>query len=656
MRVNRPDHPALAAGQAHSQPPRAPAGTPAAADIQLTSLPAQPVARTSRSLDNYRVAATAALPPPNPQGLRIARKRHYVDLDEGGTVMVAYDAQLETYRARRVDELLPSGPPLYRTGHGGTWGTHPVPASPAQPAISPPPPKRPRPAEEPAPAVVVAKFNYTLRSRYTLLAGPDGQGYYRLRDNDAARHPGAAERVFAFSKDDDHWALVDPPTGRMDASGQSLAPDKLPAWTDRDIWEHYGLHGNAIDRFRADAETLGTPPQWARPSQEGSTRQQLIRALKWAHPDQTAEERGELLRRYNLLPSMLPRLQQALQENGAIPQWAESHKRQSMAETHPRRFDLLEQEVMPQIRKVRNFEPHTLEADFDAYYTGPFLEAFLLRLGYRKNIHGCLYRTDIPAMFRSEDRTPFELARDGCMLAREHHATGSTTKKALSATFSLSDARNYSVGGGPGAGQLRYNTQTNKYPGKRPESESDSDSEASSQGRSSDTSSAASDSTGQPAGTVSSGSGAALSLDSERGYTTYRHRQTTSFTYMIDTREIEVVPGQENRLLNRDSRDRHFFPYDDIEGHISVSSRGIGAERIWLVNSSLTRAANVRAIHAAAGQSAADIESATWDGTDNSTVYDQLIDRVAESGGTVLNWPTDGKVFADDVIWPVPKN
>ena len=120
---------------------------------------------------------------------------------------------------------------------------------------------------------------------------------------------------------------------------------------------------------------------------------------------------------------------------------------------------------------------------------------------------------------------------------------------------------------------------------------------------------------------------------------------------MIDTRNVEVVPGRENYFFNYEAENAH-FPYDDIEGHISVSRRGISADRIWLVNSSLTRAAKVQAIQDAAGRSEHRIESATWDGDDNGHAYDELIDQVADSGGVVLNWPADSQIFADDVVWP----
>ncbi|NWA28005.1 hypothetical protein HX866_24235 [Pseudomonas gingeri] len=655
----------------HSRP------APDSPRIQVTEV-ADQASIGDRSLQSYRVAATNALPPANPQGFRIIKKRSYVDLEEGGTVMVVYDAQLEAYRAKRSHELLPSGPALYRIDNGTLWGRNPGTSSEGPPPAKQPrllddptPDATPKPTDEPlrvtppaaTPGQIVPKYNYLAQSSYARLGGPDSQGYYRLK-NLAALADSSDLPLFAFSQND-HWVLTTPPTGRLDASGQSLAAEHLSAWTDRDIWEHYRIHGNDITRFRADAATTGLKPQWANATSEGRPREQLIRELKWVHPEKSPEERAEILRSYNLLPSMLPPLKQAIQEHGKLPDWAETHKLQSMNETDPQRFDLLEHEVAPQIRQIRNFEPHSLDPDFDAYFTRPFLEAFLLKIGYQRNIHGCLYRTDIPALFRSEDRTPFELARDGCMLAREGHPPGSTTEKALSVTFSLSDAKGYGVGGGPGIGQLRYNTQTNKYPGRRPESDSASQADTDSEGSDHETSSNASQAalshisgtSSQAASggeTASALSGTPRSLDSERGYATYRHRQTTRFIYMIDTRNLEVVPGPENRFFNRDAEGAS-FPYDDIEGHISVSSRGISADRIWLINSGLTRAANVRAIQAAAGQTSADIESATWSGTDNSHVYDQLIDQVADSGGVVINWPADGKIFADDVVWPPAK-
>lgn len=142
--------------------------------------------------------------------------------------------------------------------------------------------------------------------------------------------------------------------------------------------------------------------------------------------------------------------------------------------------------------------------------------------------------------------------------------------------------------------------------------------------------------------------------DDERGYSPRRLRQTVSFLYMIDTRGIEVIPGQENEFFNS-TGPNELFPNDDIEGEISVPPEGLPAERIWLVNSSMTRAANVKAINDAAGERDEWIEARTWDGDDNGAVYDQLIDQVAAAGGLVVTAPPNTSIFSDDVVWPHPR-
>src|SRR5450830_350627 len=186
LRPHPLDNPAVSGGQAPVL--RRPAtNTPTEQNLQLTDLPDQARSAISRSLESYRVSTSGALPPPDQQGLRIIKNRHYVDLDSGGTVMVAYDTQLETYRAKRSNELLPSGPALYRIGNGSTWRTEPMAASVDQTTDSPPPRKRPRLVEDPpqASAVVVPKLSYSGQPPYTRLAGPDSQGYYRLKKLDA---------------------------------------------------------------------------------------------------------------------------------------------------------------------------------------------------------------------------------------------------------------------------------------------------------------------------------------------------------------------------------------------------------------------------------------------------------------------------------------
>ncbi|WP_051070731.1 hypothetical protein, partial [Pseudomonas asplenii] len=466
---------------------------------------------------------------------------------------------------------------------------------------------------------------------YGTAQGPDAQGYYRFNQG--------ADTLFAFKLDDSTWAPVTPPTGRFDAAGQLVAPEHLPSWTDGEIWEHYRLQGDAINAFRSRAAATGKSPAEEHPASSARARTRLVRDLKWAFPDTTAQQRAELLKSYNLLPSQWPLLKKALQDTGRMPDWAEAHKLQMQDADNLQRFDQLQAEVVPQIRHIRNFEFEklALDRDFPDYYTRDFLDAFLLKIGYQRNIRDCLYRTDIPALFRSEDRTPFELARDNTMLARESPgAERSTSEDALSASFSLSDAKSYGVGGGPGKGQLRYNTQFDRYPGiADSDSEMDTDSDADSE---MDVDSNASED----------------EWNRERGYSARRLRQTVSFLYMIDTRGIEVVPGQENEFFNR-TGPRGLFPNDDLEGEISVPPAGLGADRVWLVNSSLTRAANVHAINEAAGHQDLGIESDTWDGVDNSAVYDQLIDQVAASGGQVVEAPPNTSIFSDDVVWPHPQ-
>ncbi|MNG35787.1 hypothetical protein D3C84_1226050 [compost metagenome] len=55
-----------------------------------------------------------------------------------------------------------------------------------------------------------------------------------------------------------------------------------------------------------------------------------------------------------------------------------------------------------------DFESHPVEQRYEE----SFLKSYLEHAGYKRNKHDYLYRIDIPAMFRADLRTPFELARD----------------------------------------------------------------------------------------------------------------------------------------------------------------------------------------------------------------------------------------------------
>jgi hypothetical protein len=242
-------------------------------------------------------------------------------------------------------------------------------------------------------------------------------------------------------------------------------------------------------------------------------------------------------------------------------------------------------------------------------------EALLAKLGYRRNKNNCLYRTDIPALFRGDERTPFEVANDGAMLPRYSHRPGATTHKPMSATFSLNEGLMYASA--PDPEYLRFNSQTNKYPGRNTD---DSDSDASD---ASDTDSSES--------SEWSDAGSPVPWDHERNYRSTRARQTEMFLYALDTRNLEVVPH---------------------EGLISVTKKGLEAERIWLLNSALTKGANVHDIEAQAGSRGDRIEAATHAGHANKHEYDQLIDEVEAAGKPMLRLSGNKNEFGHDVIWP----
>lgn len=189
---------------------------------------------------------------------------------------------------------------------------------------------------------------------------------------------------------------------------------------------------------------------------------------------------------------------------------------------------------------------------------------------------------------------------------------------------------------------LQYNSQTNKYPG-RSAGEAASDSSSSDSSDSDSSSSSSWSDTDDP-----------VSLDNERNYVTIRERQTEMFIYALDTRTLEVVPHEENHMFNSAAREQPqtWFPDDDYEGLISVSRAGLPAERIWLLNSTLTKGAKVQDITEQAGNRAESIEAATHAGRTNKYEYDQLIDEVAASGKPILLLSGNKNEYADDIVWP----
>lgn len=356
--------------------------------------------------------------------------------------------------------------------------------------------------------------------------------------------------------------------------------------------------------------------------------------LIWLYPGKTRSERYELLESYNLSSGQLKRLLLDINETRAFPAWAGTHKHLSSQAGNSQRFDLIAAEValvIPQLRRrpQSDYSPH------DLYCASEFLEHFCASIGYQRNKHGLLYRTDIPAMFRGDDRTPFELARDRRMIAREG-LPETVTQRAQSASFLLSDAKEYAsnLGGHSKNDKLRYNAQANLFPGvrKRPKGRNDDDSDEDYRNESSN-----------------SDSDSSFTLDKSRDYEPTRYRQGIGFIYMIDTRGIEVVPGRENLYLN--SEGSASFQPDALEGVISISKRGLNADRVWLVNSDLTRAAPVNEVYEQAGHNADAIEHETWIGTFNRDRYDQLVDQVVDRGrGITL--PENQAISSDDIVWP----
>jgi len=114
-----PDSLQLRAGSSSAVATDATPATPAIA-VHAAPVDARPPA-PQLSLQDYLVTTGATLQPANGEGLRIFNRRTYVDLVEGGTVLVAVDPETGLHRARLSSERLPSGPVLLRDTGSGLW-------------------------------------------------------------------------------------------------------------------------------------------------------------------------------------------------------------------------------------------------------------------------------------------------------------------------------------------------------------------------------------------------------------------------------------------------------------------------------------------------------------------------------------------------------
>ncbi len=626
-------------GLPSGQDPAHPAGgrpiidnTPPAVIVQ--TMPATSPARlaSDNSPDTYWLHDDflRGMKPADDDGFRWIVGRQFVDVEyEGGlrTTHVGKDVA-GVYHCKSIYKRIAAGPALYKNEGQLTWRLteHPAPAIAST--------KRPAPPTSDQPAIApVAKRLRPAPLDWNLYKpsprSPDAQGYYEMEPSFGLKK---AITQFAFRDSFGNWVPVDPPAG-----GFGAQPTRLKHWTDHEIWQAYRIHGEDLVRFRSDAQASGKRPLWAVPEVTNPHRDLLRDTLRWLHPAMNLTQREAFLQSYNLLPSQLTRLHQDLKTELNMPQWAQAHKRLIADIDNPQRLEQMSQDAIKELNLKRDarhdwYSPETS-------MTAPVREALLSKLGYLRNKNNCLYRTDVPGLFRGDERTPFELANDGFMLPRYHHEPGATTHKPMSATFSLKEGQMYARE--PDPEYLRFNSQTNKHPGRAPD-DSTSDSDAS------DTESTTSSEWSDAASPVP--------WDHDRHYESTRTRQQEVFLYVLDTRHLEVVPHEENMSFNSTARDTPttWFPTDDFEGLISVSRSGLHADRIWLLNSALTKAVKIHDIKAQAGASAERIEAATHAGHQNKSAYDQLIDKAEAAGKPVLRLSGNGDEFAYDIRWPEP--
>ncbi|QHF52960.1 hypothetical protein PspS49_26175 [Pseudomonas sp. S49] len=588
-----------------------------AASIAVSVLPttsAQSRSFSMTSLEDFAHPYFGDLPASNASGVRHYLGRDWVDVQlpdiEGRQhVCVRYDAEVKAYRVISFRRTAP-GPPIYRTTQDNLWSLD-------------------------------RHLTFLNADDHAISATPNADGYYPFHA--AGSNSDTAVLGYAFRDSEQRWIAIDPARAKADAP--------LAQWSDQDIRQLYIVEDSQVSAFRTAAQQSGKAPEWAQRAQNVEDHTFVADSLKWSHPQLDSAQRAQLLRSYNLSKAQLSRLRKE-SSDGQMPEWAQQHKRLTLDAGNEQRFKLIAEELENYLHDLR-----TQGLDFNhqwpaTRYSDVFLADYAAHLGYLRTRHNMLFRTDIPALFRGETRLPFELARDGRMMYRKGNPTGTTNKRALSATFGLHDATAYAATRGGFYHELHYNTQANRFPGVNPQS---------SKGRTGESSDSADSSvsdgkrTGDEADSDNS-----FVFDDTTGYASTRRQQTTTFVYAIDTRGLEVVPGAENKAFNPGQGK---FLFDALEGHISTPTRGISAERLWLVRSDLSKAARVKDVLEQAGDRAATIEQATWAGTDSraagyfgANAYDRLIDEIAGSGGVILDLPKGDKTFADDVVWPVAEH
>ncbi|MDO7897611.1 hypothetical protein [Pseudomonas citrulli] len=170
-------------------------------EIASQASPGGPAAQ--RSLDNYHLLPELLFKLSEPDatsGIRTFKGRRYVDLQEGGTVLLGQDAELH-FRARSSTELNASGPRLEQVEGSLLWRRVPddamAPGDASQPSTS-----RRRPLDdEPSQAVAPKRANTAIepfKPHWELLPGPlagsafitvEGIPYKVLTRSDARDYP-----------------------------------------------------------------------------------------------------------------------------------------------------------------------------------------------------------------------------------------------------------------------------------------------------------------------------------------------------------------------------------------------------------------------------------------------------------------------------------
>lgn len=458
---------------------------------------------------------------------------------------------------------------------------------------------------------------YGDKSHYTWdLEKPDPHGYVEMR-----RKPGL---------DDSHGPLTQ--VAFPEGSGLTIVrPVKYsaeqrafrPYWRDIDIWNLYRIEGDDLVRFRRDVAISGKPPAWIKQREAPSRREQLIEYLRlWTRPYSQLDSKEQVIARfqpYNLSTLQLARLCKEISPTGQfknlindeLPTWAMTHRDRTRLVANPKLYDPFLPEIRAEMIRLRNQGAGT--SILKASLTAPFFQELLVHSGYKRNKHNYLYRTDIPAVFKVDDRMPFEIARPAAMVPQRLSTVGSTSETPVSAVFSLKTAMDFAnevvrTEDPLAASESRQNSHAGLAP----------------------------------------------------------HPRRIRFCYLLDTRNVEVVPGQENRAYNpmRPNQSladgKTLFPSMKMEGHVSTSPIGLTSRRVWLVNSTMTRAATVEDIYLQAQSRATGsnqnhtdaIEARTRAGDLNRDEYDALIDEVASAGKRVIELPTGQDIFSDDIVFP----